>query len=214
MKLKNTLYSLATVLFLGCCTRANQPATPLPPETFAPETVTLTVHIDKSMTQEQKDSVRSAIQEWQIAVRSIVTSNIVEDWSNEEEMIGPTIENDEMICTRDVYVAGLKNSHSLVQIIDEKVDTKTGQVLGYTNSKCGSKWIALFVDRSEKQKFRTVMLHEFGHLIGMQHLPIVGTIMYPSVDKGTNCITQIDLAQFCSMWKCRPEQMISSCKSD
>jgi predicted Zn-dependent protease len=214
MKLKNVLYSLATVLFFGCCTHANTPQKALPPEQLAPETVYLTIHIDKSMTQEQKISVRAAIAEWETAVHSIVSSTVLEDWSNEEEMAGPTIEGDQMICTRQVYIAGLKNTHSLTQIIDEKVNTKTGQVLGYTNSKCASKWIVLFVDRSEKEKFKTVMLHEFGHLIGMQHLPIVGTIMYPSVDLGTNCITPIDLAQFCSMWKCNPENMVSSCKSN
>lgn len=54
--------------------------------------------------------------------------------------------------------------------------------------------------------FRILMLHEFGHALGLDH-DVPGTVMVYGVDKSADYITCRDVMQFCDVNDCDPDLM-------
>lgn len=50
---------------------------------------------------------------------------------------------------------------------------------------------------------RVVAIHEAGHLIGLDHVPVPGeSVMFPSIDHGATCPTRFDMKQLCLRYGC------------
>jgi len=64
------------------------------------------------------------------------------------------------------------------------------------------------VDRMEGVSVQ-VMLHEFGHALGLAHLEQVQAIMYPNVSRDrTVCLKKPDLVAFCGVNECGTHKML------
>lgn len=105
-------------------------------------------------------------------------------------------------CTYDVYVLRVKSTDPVVRKLDKRDNAK---VLGFTVSSCEQRVIALVTDRLKDSKmFSQVMVHEAGHLVGLDHIPVPSeSIMFPSMDKAAKCgPTALDMKQFCMLYEC------------
>lgn len=59
-------------------------------------------------------------------------------------------------------------------------------------------------DKQNNLNFKSIALHEIGHLLGMEHTDDVRSIMYPIVG-GYRCINNIDAATLCKLYNCSPK---------
>jgi hypothetical protein len=65
--------------------------------------------------------------------------------------------------------------------------------------------INLVDERIMEKDYNAVIMHELGHSLGMDHIKGIdgiGTLMYPSIDHGSEHITNTDLYYFCKLYHC------------
>lgn len=82
--------------------------------------------------------------------------------------------------------------------------------LGYYHDKGAAPYVGLISARIEGSDYKAVVLHELGHALGLKHatnLEDMGTLMYPTIDYGSDCITHKDMEQFCSIYHCNADQL-------
>ena len=82
---------------------------------------------------------------------------------------------------------------------------------GGIHNPAGSRVIGGFVaDRISSLGVRTqVMIHEFGHALGLPHVGARQAMMYPSADPHrTDCLKKPDLVAICDVNECGKYKMI------
>lgn len=86
---------------------------------------------------------------------------------------------------------------------------KHNRTLGYFNNDRGLEYIALVDQRITDSDFDSVVMHELGHSLGLDHPDSedhpergIGSLMHSTIDEGSNHITSLDLKQFCQLYHC------------
>ena len=81
--------------------------------------------------------------------------------------------------------------------------------LGFFNDSPLLPHIELVDERISDQDYTAVVLHELGHYLGLEHPNDddhpevgIGSLMYSTIDFGSNHITKDDLKQFCQIYHC------------
>lgn len=77
--------------------------------------------------------------------------------------------------------------------------------LAFYSNNVGLAYIALIYERIDGNDYDTVLMHELGHALGLEHIKGIdgiGTLMYPNIELGANHITMEDLKQFCHLYNC------------
>jgi hypothetical protein len=62
-------------------------------------------------------------------------------------------------------------------------DMPGDSVLAYVDDLGGHR-MYFSTERIGKRSLRGVAMHEIGHALGLPHIPVKGTVMYPSYDQG------------------------------
>ena len=160
------------------------------PVVIYPDKVNKILYLDEAFNQEEVELIGEAAEEWSLSTDGIVTYTIRQF---------PVEKVD--------YVNGIvimKVNHYYPDVME--IDLALSQyTLGYCNSNGRIKHIGLVYDRLEDETFKPVVLHELGHSLGLKHNEDedgVGTLMYPSIDKGAPYITDKDLTHFCALYHC------------
>ncbi len=159
---------------------------------------TFNLILENSFGGPERELIVDSFMEWQRDTKGVVKFTVAKyafDPSLEE--IPETSEK----CTYDVYVLRINSANPSVRKLDKREGSK---VLGFTASNCDQRVVALVTDRLKDAKmFRQVTVHEAGHLVGLDHIPVPKeSIMFPSVDKATTCPTELDMKQFCMLYEC------------
>jgi len=189
------------ILALGCSASTKVVKNVTPPV----KSKMYVLHVDELFSPVERAIVIDTFMEWERDTRGVVSFGLdsVPFNSDRDEMERSTEK-----CTSDVYVVHMKSTDKPVRQVEKE---KGYSVLGFTLSNCKQRFIVLVMDRlTDPTKLRNVGVHEAGHLVGLDHIPVPKeSIMFPSMDLAATCITKLDMKQFCLLHKCDWRQMVT-----
>lgn len=161
-------------LFALCCSPRKTPAPPRTPDVTtvaAYADFEREVHADTSFTDEQRAALREAARTWRTATKDRVRLRVSfdVDFASTENLRAHHVDR-HLIASRVFsyfpVVKAIDGRHPRMNVIAE-----TGDVVD------GSSRVYFIVDRINPKNFRQVAIHEFGHVFGLDDLPVLGAIM-------------------------------------
>ncbi len=199
--LKALLFLYLLTLSLSCKFKGTEPYYGLHIKRENPE---IHIKIDRDFSQKEKELIARAFHSWEVAsqnkLRFILTWNQPKpgDYKNH---LNPS-EN-----------AGIFLWHLPKKPAEADARYPSGWKIYYGLMNYGrgenSGNIIVF-KKIPKDKFYSVVVHEVGHLIGLNHnSELTWSIMHPSAV--AHCITQLDAEKLCKLYNCTP---ISQCKEN
>ena len=181
---------LATIIF--ACFTYNFYTTVLHPTVIYPLEIHKTLYLDETFDDFEVEIISNAAAEWQQATGGRANYSVQK----------LPFENQEIDFDNSIIVIKVSRHYPEVAELDFIGNQIT---LGYCNSRGSVQYIALVSDRLSDNLYQSVMLHELGHSLGLQHNDSsngVGTLMYPSIEMGSQYITHKDLVNFCQLYRC------------
>lgn len=170
-----------------------------------PNSVYKTIYIDRQFSPEERQGIIKAAEEWSKATDNIVQYEIVEfptdeeiDWEN---------------C---LFFSKISEDHPTV-VLSDFVDGVN--IYAYYSKSSGIPTISVIDGRIPDEHFKSVMMHEIGHSLGLDHVSTIddiGALMYPYVyieidgiriPVAPNEITENDIEHFCELYHCDANQL-------
>lgn len=153
-----------------------------------------TLYLERTISDDEMYHVLQAAMEWHEATDGQVTFDIKK------------LPNLKMIPSESIVVFNISEDHPDIILLDA---VKHHNTLGYFNNDRGLDYIALVDQRISERDFNAVIMHELGHSLGLAHPDSdehpeigIGSLMYSTIDAGSNHITASDLKQFCQLYHC------------
>jgi hypothetical protein len=208
---------LIAIVMLAVAIGCHKPAPVVTVSSLVPDAEELrsaevTLHMDTAFTAEERVDALQAAETWRKQTNDLARIVLVFD-----------LDFDDLIGMNKLFTQGANlvvrrdSEDPVVQASDEESEC-VGCVLGWMNSGglhgIGHQPIhgAFIADRLVNDRFPSlrvqVMLHEFGHVLGLPHVTSIQAIMFPGVIPGrTSCLKKPDLVAFCSVNECGPTQL-------
>lgn len=205
------LFSLAftvAVLVAGCT--AELPDVPaMISGQRIPAVPSVTLHADTAFTPTERGLITTASALWSVQTSGLAKIQVVYDLDFDSvSSITEHATNGHNMMKR------MTSDMPEVQGEDEPNAKLLGEVMpsGGVHNPWHLPLRVIFVaDRLEgdPQFYLQVILHEFGHVLGLPHSPVISAIMYPSaIREKTACLKVNDLASFCNVNVCGTHRMI------
>lgn len=163
------------------------------------------VQIDPEFTDHEKFLISEAALEWMHATNNIVKFIFVYDKNLDFKV---KIDHKPVIFNI-FHLQPIEEDHIIVEYLDSVLPAP---VIGFYDNIhiINSLFTTMFIVRvriSSDSEYKAVIMHEMGHSLGLAHSKIADTLMYPSVSGSSDCITMVDLKQFCEKYGCDAEQL-------
>ncbi len=160
------------------------------------ENVHKTLYLDRAFSQDEVELIVEATYEWKTATEGRVVYDVV------------TLPVHQKIdVTQAIIVIKVNPDFPKVMLLDFMNKNTT---LGYWEDNEGPLPYIAMVDRYYTDtNFKAVMLHEMGHSLGLRHNEGetgIGTLMYPTIDEGSDAITPFDVSKYCELRHCTKSQ--------
>ncbi len=201
--MKKLLSFLAVGSLLVSCTHqqwsTNDPP-PRPPLLPDVSTVDVTLHVDSDCTINDKWTMKMAADTWNKQTNGLVNIKLVHDlnFSDKEGL------NRHYLAGHDLLVCLEPGSYQV-----QEADKRAGSRLyGWVFPGSGVKshrpvTVNMVSDRMYMGVRETVYIHEFGHLVGCDHIDPMDSVMYPFASFGSpECLKKADLDEFCRANDC------------
>ena len=170
-----------------------------------PNHIHSTLYLDRNFDDFEQEAITKAALEWTSTTNHIVEFDIVQLPAHEKIDIAYA-----------VIITKVSPDYPNVIILDAENGDNT---LGYYDRNSVIPHIALVTDRLKDDKYSSVVLHELGHSLGLEHLEgseNLDTLMYPyvniivngiSLPAGSDHITLKDGQKFCKLYHCDPMKL-------
>ncbi len=166
------------------------------------------IHADSAFSIPERNAIDDSAKVWNLQTGGLAKITIVYDLDFDS-----LTSIQEHISDKHHLMARMESWMSSVQ----DVDTYGAKVLGWVSPSGGihNPWkkpifVAFVMDRMLDRAYTMqVMVHEFGHVLGLPHLASPQALMYPSIIVGRSaCLKKPDLAAFCEVAECGTVQMV------
>lgn len=161
------------------------------PEKIYPARVHKTLFLDRYLDPDEVAFITQAALEWSAATKNIVTFDVV------------TLPQDKVIISdNDILILSMSPDHPIIMLIDSE---NQSIALGYYDEHLPVPSIYLVSERIKDKDYVTVVLHELGHALGLEHnenIWDIGTLMFPTKNFSATHITLKDLKNFCKLYHC------------
>ncbi len=154
-----------------------------------------TLYVDRNMTEEEMAVIVSSAWEWHATTKGMVIYDVIKLPSKNID-----VQNGIVICLV---------SPDFPEVIDLDTQRPDANHLAYYK-RAPMPYIGVIPDRIPIKDYRTVIIHELGHSLGLKHnegIAGIGTLMYPDMDFEANYITDTDLENFCKLYNCDANQL-------
>ncbi len=165
----------------------------------------LEVRVVGEWTDNENQIIIDAFDEWEKATAGYTVTDIITHWQLDHEF---SMDEDYFHDIDGVLmIYAIPEDHPAFEEINAR--SEVNYWLGIANE---SRTIVVRIDgtRYYKNLFK-VMLHEIGHIYGLEHSEIQNSIMYKSItDVQKACIDTETLAEFCDLHECS-SAVLSTC---
>jgi len=171
---------------------------------------TFILHVDDLFSPADRPIVIDSFVEWERDTHGLIRFVVSKrKWNSNTQEVPEAASN----CTHEVYVMHVTSKDKSVKALEKVKGKETGRpftVLGYTHSSCDGRLVAFVMDRlTNPVLLRNVGVHEAGHLIGLDHIPVPNeSVMFPAMNMASKCPTVLDMKQLCMMYGCDWRDMI------
>lgn len=163
------------------------------------------VYMDKSFTNDERIQILSAIGEWNYALNNSIKMDVQStDIDNSKESVSKLLNVIEQTGQGYLLLRLTHDDSRLKDIIDPDDGT-----LAFVNSLGNNGHLMVVLsDRIGNRDLKTIVEHEFGHLLGCMHT-LAKSLMYPSYGGGSSypCIDKISMLQVANYNKIDPRNM-------
>lgn len=166
------------------------------PEKVYPTHVHKTLFLDRYLGVDEVAFITEAAKEWGTSTKNIVQFDVV-------TLPGENIR----ISDNDIMVMSISPDHPLILLLD---DSNKYSTLGYYDESMPVPIVYLVSERIKDKDYKTVVLHELGHSLGLIHnesIFAIGTLMFPNINSCANKITLYDLKKFCKLYHCNANEL-------
>lgn len=162
-----------------------------------PKHVSKTLFVDNHFSDKEFQMIKEAAQEWTLKTHHIVDFRV-------EHLPSKKV----LKASKDLLVLPVTSNFPDIILCDDYYHYSN--TVGFFNDSGPLHFIEIVTDRVREDIFKTVVLHELGHSLGLEHDQTddgIGSLMFPAIDMGSDHITEEDLLQFCSLYKCDVEKL-------
>jgi len=194
MKMRLFFWSLiiSALLLIGFAELAAPLVASIQPHHTLP--VHKTLYLERGISEDQMYHILQASMEWNEATNGQVIFDI------------KRLPQQNFVPLNAIIIFNVTPDYPDIILLD---NFKNHSTLGYFNNDRGLNYIALVDQRITDNDYDTVVMHELGHSLGLEHPDSedhpeigIGTLMHSTIDTGSNHITDFDLKQFCHLYHC------------
>lgn len=157
-----------------------------PIENYIPQ-ISRNVYIDPLFNDQEKLEIKEAINEINYVTQHIIDFKISYE-----------------ITLDEVIIYKVTSDHYIIYNFETKyLNTDNDRLTGFYDDQDGIFKVLLVTDRLEINDYKKVTMHELLHHLRLNHLDEPNTLMYKySNVSDINCLTTLDMAQFCDVYDC------------
>lgn len=156
-----------------------------------------TVYVDGNFRDDEFKVIKEASDEWSAKTAGLAVIEVKRLPSPEKPKFTMT--------TDDILLEKADSASSEILFLDYSTDAT---LFGLYRVEGNHSIVILVTDRfSSTNEYRTVVLHEIGHALGLEHNSVRGTVMYRDHAHVGDHLVREDLKQFCAIYRCDVDEL-------